>query len=152
MTSTREILSALAPRYPETWGLEPDDRARWQDVLQALRGVEREKIAYLFYVYGGHREYRHDLFAGLLICAMQLPEVRVWREGGKVGAVELLCRLLIDEWSPSDACLTNEDRAGFLKVSLSSWHRNYRSIYELIRAIPVEWEREVLGLVTKRLR
>lgn len=152
MIRAQGIISALAPSYPDTWGLEPDDRERWQDILQAMRGVEREKIAYLFYVYGGHQEYRHDLFAGLFISAMQLQEVQSWREGGKAGAVELICTLIVNEWLPSKIPHTNQRRADCLRISLSTWHRHYKSIYEIIRTIPVEWEREVLELVTKRLR
>ncbi|MGB2815282.1 MAG: hypothetical protein WBC75_09390 [Dehalococcoidales bacterium] len=151
MRNAQELISALGP-WHQDWGLVPDDREKWQDVIQAMHGVGREKVAFLFYVYGGRKEYRHELFAGLFIEVMQNQKILAWREAGKVGAVEKLCELAILEWGDSETRVTNLIRAAFLNISVSSWQRHYRDTYTVIYETPVAWEREVMDLVTKRLR
>ena len=158
MISTREIVSALAPRHPETWGREPDDQERWQDVLQAMQGIPPGRIAFLMYAYANDDHARHSFFAELFMEVMQDLAVHRWilqrkDKGNYHREVEIMCQLAVEEWRGGDFIIgTQADRAGFMDVSRGTWRRRYKKIYALIFAIPSEWEREIMKLVTKRLK
>lgn len=164
--STAEILSKLTPKtqsYSLGRGSGASDLT-WQDILLAMQGCQPEHQAFMLYVYGNDPKSRHSFFAGLFMEAMQDPQVLTWKEArkqhnGYYRAIETMCLLAIIEWSdrrteqrrPAGP-LTNQDRAEFMGVSRGTWGRKYKKIYQVIVAIPREWELSVMRKVNKRLR
>lgn len=158
--STAEILSKLTAKtanYTGVVGGKGVDDLGWQDIVQAMQGVDHWKISFMLHVYGDNARARHEFFAGLFIEVMQRPEVQVWirhrkEQAGYHRAIETMCLLAIIEWKHWNVRIVEVDRAQHMGVSLSTWKRKYKLIYESIVAIPAEWESEVMRIVTKRLR
>ena len=154
--STAEILSKLTPKTTDYGSKTPDvPDHRWQDILQAMHGVDAWKTAFLLYVYGDNTLCKHGFFSGLFMEIMERPETQLWisqrREQGPYHRdIETMCQLAVDEWK-SDRKTTEEDRAIFMGVSRSTWKRKYKVIYETIVTAPKQWEDEVMKIVTERL-
>lgn len=151
--NTAEILSSLTHTRP------PDietTRPPWQDVLQAMQGIDPWKISFMLFAYAGDTQSRHSFFSGLFMEVMQRQEIQIWiqqrrQQGGYYRSIETLCLISIMEWGASKP-YTNQTRAKLMGVSLSTWKRKYRLVYQTIHAAPAEWEAEVMRIVTKRLK
>ena len=158
--STPEILSKLTAKTANYSGVGHSrgvDDLGWQDILQAMQGIDHWKISFMLYVYGDNPRGRHEFFAGLFLEVMQHPEVQAWirhrkEQAGYHRAVETMCLLAMVEWKHWNVRIIEVDRATHMGVSLSTWKRKYKLIYQTIAAIPAEWESEVMKIVTQRLR
>jgi hypothetical protein len=163
--STPEILSKLTPKT-SSWSMGAGGASEltWQDILLAMQGCPPEHQAFMLYVYAGDPKSRHSFFAGLFMEAMTDPAIQAWRnvrsqQKGYHRAIETLCLLAIIEWSdryetkhrPAGR-LTNQERAKFMGVSRGTWNRKYKMIYQIIVAMPAEWQSSVMRKVNKRLR
>lgn len=151
-----EILTQLGPRsLPFDRRIDAED-ARWQDILQAMHGIDHWKISYLLFVYAGDKQSRHNFFAGLFSEIMGRPEVHAWiqqrsqQKRGYDRDIEKLCLLSIQEWGHPKP-FTQPIRARLMDTSLTTWKRVYDLLYKTIMATPVAWEKEVMEIVTKRL-
>lgn len=150
--NTPEILASITHTRP------PDQERTcvpWQDVLEAMQGIDPWKTAYMLFAYAGDNRSRHSLFAGLFMEAMERPEIQWWirirkAQGGYYRDVETLCLIAIMEYGSKP--YTHQMRAKLMGVSLSTWKRKYRATWAVIYAIPNAWEREVMEIINKRLR
>jgi hypothetical protein len=155
--STAEILSKLTPKTQSYTGVGASaSDLGWQDILQAMRGVDAWKTSFLFYTYAADKQSRHGFFAGLFMEVMERPETQAWirirkQQGPYHRDVETMCVIAVNEWG-SGTPYTQKIRAGHMGVSVSTWKRRYRLIYNTILTTPLQWEDEVMRLVTKRLR
>lgn len=150
--NTAEILSSLTHTRPLD---VQTTRPPWQDVLQSMQGIAPWKTAYLLFLYGGDIQSRHSFFAGLFMEVMERPEIQLWirqrrAQGGYYRNIETLCLISIMECGEKP--YTQQARAKLMGVSVSTWKRKYKLVYDTILAIPAEWESEVMRIVTQRLR
>ncbi|MFT5483325.1 MAG: hypothetical protein ACI9GW_001982 [Halieaceae bacterium] len=159
--STAEILSKLTAKTSNYEGSgvrgTGGDDLRWQDIAQAAQGIDSWKMAFMFCVYAGDSKSRYGFFAGLFMEVMERPETQLWirhrKEQGKyIRGVEKMCQLSITEWTHWNIVILEIDRADHMGVSLSTWKRKYKPIYEMITAIPTEWENEIMKIISKRLK
>lgn len=156
--STAEILSRLNPKTVDLLGIsDGSPNPEWQDILHAMHSLDHWKISFLLYVYGDNPQCRHEFFAGLFMEIMERPDVQAWirrskAQSGYNKAVERMCVLAIIEWKHWNVGIFEIDRANHMGVSLSTWKRKYKLIYQTIIATPAQWESEVMRIVTKRLK
>ena len=155
--SLSEILSKLTPKtqnYSGAGAAGVSDLT-WQDVIQAIRGLEPGRTGFMLCVYGNNKQARHDFFAGLFMAAMELPTLQIWssnmRAEGHCGAIEDLSALAVKEWT-EEGKWTHQCRADLIGVSRSTWNRKYRDVYKRIVEIPVFWQEEVERIMRQRLR
>lgn len=149
--STIEILAKAAaktPRYDASAGGFGD--LTWQDVLQALQGVNLAKTSFALFLITGDKSCKHYFWAGLFMEALARRHIYLWSKQ-HTRAVDALCALAVMEWGDSRK-YTQARRAALMGVSRSAWRRKYRSIYHEIRAIPDDWRRELEGVLRNRLR
>jgi hypothetical protein len=155
--STIEIVSKLTPKTQnyEGSGAAGISDLTWQDVVQALQGINAGVTAFVLCVYGNDRRASHGFWSGLFIAAMELPTVRNWsaerRHEGYHGAVKALSRLAVKEWTEYNVKWTHQRRANEIGVSRSTWNRKYRGVYKRIIEIPVFWQAEVERILKQRL-
>lgn len=158
--STAEILSGLTAQTVKYQSNTSQSETSWQDILLAMQGLEPGKTGFMLYVYGGHdhRHEHHNFYAGLLMEVLQRPEILLWREHRKQQPgynrnIERMVLMTIIEWREASAIkCTAQHRAQCMGVSLSTWKRKYKQVYQTIMAIPAYWEDEVMRMVNKRLR
>ena len=145
--STAEIFNKLTQKTQSYHGVGVDaGETGWEDVLQALQGVDRWKIDFLLYVYGDNLRCRHSFFSGLFMEAMLI------HNNEEPGTVEKLVLLAMVEWKHWNVKIFEIDRADHMDVSLSTWKRKYKNVHQSIMGIPQSWEDEVMRIVTQRLR
>lgn len=154
--SISEVLSKLTPKTQNYTGagVSGESDLTWQDILQAMHGVDPGKTGFMLCVYGNNNKACHDFWAGLFMSAMELPTVQIWsatrRHEGYHGTVKALTRLAVKEWTESGKW-THQRRANLIGVSRGTWNRKYRDIYKRIVAIPGYWQDEVERLLRHRL-
>lgn len=156
--SISELLSKLTPKTQNFSGAGARGISdlTWQDVLDAMEGVDPGKEGFMLCVWGNNPDACHDFWAGLFMEAMARPDVQSWsaarRHEGYHGAVKALSRLAVKEWTEWRAKWTHQVRANEIGVSRGTWNRKYRDIYQSIYAIPGFWQDEVERLLRQRLR
>ena len=151
--STAEIFNKLTQKTQSYHGVGVDaGETGWEEVLQALQGVDRWKIDFLLYVYGDNLRCRHSFFAGLMREAMLTLDRDGLIERQEPGAIERMVLLAMVEWKHWNVKIFEIDRADHMGVSLSTWKRRYKNLYRFILMIPQQWEDEVMKIVTQRLR
>jgi len=155
--STIEIISKLTPKtqnYEGSGAIGVSDLT-WQDIIQALQGVDAGMTGFVLCVYGSDKQACHSFWAGLFMAAMDLPTVQVWsaarRHEGYHGAVKALSRLAVKEWTEGRDKWTHQRRASLIGVSRGTWNRKYRDIYRRIVGIPGFWQDEVERILKQRL-
>jgi len=155
--STAELLSKLTPKTQSYTGTgRGSSELSWQDVVQALHGIDPAMTGFMLYVFGADPQSKSDFWAGLFIEAMQRPKVQAWREARKlegcIGEVRAICYLAVEEWGNATEKFTHASRAEFMEVSRGTWNRKYRDMYKYIYSIPVYWQDEVERIIRNRLR
>ena len=155
--SSAELLSKLTPKTQNYTGTGSGSSGlSWQDVVQALHGLDPAMTGFMLHVFGADPHAKSDFWAGLFIEAMQRPKVQSWtklrRQEGYHGAVKMLCYLAVKEWGNGTTKFTHAIRARYMGVSRSTWNRKYRDIYQYIYSIPVYWQNEVERILKNRLR
>ncbi len=155
--SLSEILSKLTPKTQnyEGAGVRGVSELTWQDILQAMQGVDPGKTGFMLCVYANDTQ-AHHFWAGLFIEVMARPDVQAWREArseeGRRGPIKALCYLAVKEWTSQGDKWTHQRRADEIGVSRGTWNRKYSGMYQLIFEIPTYWQDEVEILLRQRLR
>ncbi len=145
-------------RYTATSRQATAGSVTWEDVCLAEQGLKPEYKAFIEYVIIQDPRGHSNFFAGLFMDVMDLPHIQDWvREErtrtGQYGSINKMVGMAMEEWSAGENQKhTDKSRSQLFGVSRSTWARNYKSIYNDIFSIPVDWLAELMEMINKRLR
>lgn len=123
----------------------------WQDVKDALDGVDLTRSAMALYLLTGDAKCRSYFWAGLFMEVMRIPDLGRRPDLLQPGDIENLCHLAVREWGDGVQYSTGW-RSKLLNVSRGTWYRKFADAYPTVYEIPERWHGDLAMLLKQRLR